>query len=223
MDAVLIGTGLVLGIGASPHCIAMCGSPCAALTAGGTRDAAGFHLGRIGGYMAGGAVAASSVALIGMWSQAAPVLRPFWILLQLAFLAIGILWLWTGKPIQRRTTVLAGGVRPLRRMSPTKASAAGLAWVVWPCGALQGALLIAALASDPVGGALVMGAFALGSLPALAFVPAAFRVRSAGPAWIARALTPAAGIRIAGVGLVAMSSAALLHGVWTRVAAFCPS
>lgn len=223
MNVVLVATGLVLGLGASPHCIAMCGSPCAALTAGGTRHATGFHLGRIAGYMAGGAVAAASIALVGSWTQAAPVLRPFWILLQLAFLTIGILWLWTGKPLRRTATVSAGGVRPLRRMSPKKAAAAGLAWVFWPCGALQGALLIAALASDPLGGALVMGAFALGSLPALAFVPIAFRLRTTGPAWVARSLSPAVGMRIAGFGLVAMASTALLHGMWSKIAAFCLS
>lgn len=223
MNVVLIATGLVLGIGASPHCIAMCGSPCAALTAGGRRDATGFHLGRVAGYMAGGAVAASSIALIGLWAQAAPVLRPFWILLQLAFLAVGLLWLWTGKPVSRKTTILAGGVRPLRRMSPARASAAGLAWVAWPCGALQGALLIAALASNAVDGAFVMGAYALGSLPALAFVPTAFRLRTAGPGWLTRAMTPAVGMRIAGFGLVAMSATALLHGMWTKIAAFCLS
>ena len=81
MNSVLIAIGLVLGIGASPHCIAMCGSPCAALTAGGPRDATGFQVGRMAGYMAGGAVAGSSGALIGLWTEAAPVLRPFWILL----------------------------------------------------------------------------------------------------------------------------------------------
>ncbi|MBC7941790.1 MAG: sulfite exporter TauE/SafE family protein, partial [Chitinophagaceae bacterium] len=90
MDAALILAGLAMGVASSPHCAAMCGAPCAALTNGCKRSAAGFHAGRLVGYMAAGAVAASSVALLGSWSQAAPALRPLWALLHLAFLALGL-------------------------------------------------------------------------------------------------------------------------------------
>jgi len=87
MDAPLILAGFAAGVAASPHCTLMCGAPCAALTSGCNRNAAGFHLGRVLGYMAGGAVAASSVQMLGVWSQAVPGLRPVWMLVHLAFLA----------------------------------------------------------------------------------------------------------------------------------------
>ena len=87
MELPLIFAGLAMGLAATPHCAAMCGAPCAALTGGCSRNTTGFHAGRLLGYMAGGAVAASSVALLGAWSQAAPALRPLWTALHLALLA----------------------------------------------------------------------------------------------------------------------------------------
>jgi len=58
MDAPLILAGLAMGVAASPHCVVMCGAPCAALTQGSARSSAGFHVGRVLGYAAGGALAA---------------------------------------------------------------------------------------------------------------------------------------------------------------------
>jgi len=84
MQWPLVLAGLAMGVAATPHCAVMCGAPCAALTQGCARSSAGFHAGRLLGYMAAGAVAASSVAALGTWSTAAPALRPLWVLLQLA-------------------------------------------------------------------------------------------------------------------------------------------
>ena len=146
MDAALILAGLTMGIVASPHCVAMCGAPCAALTSGCARSASGFHLGRLLGYSAAGAIAAGSVSALGAWSQIAPALRPLWTLLHLAFLALGLWWLTTGRQphwMKRNAVVpvpvLVRGVG--QRGRPVRASLAGLAWVAWPCGALQAALL----------------------------------------------------------------------------------
>ena len=227
MDAALILAGLTMGLVASPHCLAMCGAPCAALTSGCGRSAAGFHIGRMLGYALGGAIAAASVTALGAWSQVAPALRPLWMLLHLALFGLGLWWLATGRQprwLQRNAAVLvpmpmigAGhGGRPLR------ASLAGLAWVAWPCGALQAALLLSALANSPQAGALTMAAFALGSMPALALAPwAVARWQSLGGGRPSPLQWATLGFRVAGLGLVLGSGWALSHGLWQRLAQWC--
>ena len=224
----LVLAGLALGVAATPHCAVMCGAPCVALTRSGAGAASGFQAGRLVGYAAAGAVAASSIAALGAWSQASPALRPFWTLLQLAFLGLGLWWMVTGRQpawLLRRTSAqlpvrLHGRGRPAAR-----ATLAGLGWVAWPCAALQGGLLLAALANSAPGGALVMAAFAIGSMPGLALAPWAWARWRAFRAWRGGAAAPGQvavlGFRIAGVGLVGVSGWALTHGVWERVAAWC--
>ena len=223
MDAPLILAGLAMGVAASPHCVAMCGAPCAALTSACPSNAAGFHLGRLLGYMAGGAVAASSVVLLGTWSQAAPALRPLWTLVHLAFLALGVWWLATGR---QPDWMKRGGAVPVRvvgrRARPLRSGLAGLAWVAWPCAALQGALLLSALASSAQAGALVMGSFAIGSMPALALAPWVFaRWQAYRGSPVAATRVATLGFRVAGFGLVLGSGWALTHGLVERFAAWC--
>jgi sulfite exporter TauE/SafE len=90
---------------------------------------------------------------------------------------------------------------------------------------LQGGLLLAALANTAQGGALVMVAFAIGSMPGLAVAPWAWarwrqwrqrRGSAARPGEVA-----VLGFRIAGAGLVLVSGWALTHGIWERLAAWC--
>jgi sulfite exporter TauE/SafE len=224
MEWPLVLAGLTLGAAATPHCALMCGAPCAALTHGFKRSATGFHAGRLIGYAAAGAVAASSVAALGAWSQTAPALRPLWTLLHLAFLALGLWWLVAGRqPAWMRRSTSSVPVRIVgRRARSLRATLAGLAWVAWPCPALQGALLLAALASSPQGGALVMATFAIGSMPGLAAAPwawarwRALRGNTELPGQIA-----VLGFRVAGVGLVIVSGWALTHTLWERFAAWC--
>jgi sulfite exporter TauE/SafE len=223
MDAPLAFAGLALGLAAAPHCALMCGAPCAAVSGGGRGDGIAFQLGRVIGYAAGGAVAAASVGALAGWVQASPVLKPLWTLLHLGLLALGLWWLLQGRPPQFLQRDAA--VAPLRfvaRRGSTRARAgiAGLAWVAWPCAALQSALLLAALASSAPGGALVMAAFALASMPALIAAPWAWaRLQAAGRMNAGR--VRAIGYRIAGAGLFIASGWALTHGVWGRFAAWC--
>lgn len=222
-DAPLILAALALGLAATPHCAAMCGAPCAAATQG-RSNATGFHLGRLLGYAAAGALAASSMAALGSWSQTMPVLRPLWTLLHLGLLALGLWWLVTGRPLARMQRDAAVPVRVLRRRDrPWRSGFIGLAWVAWPCGALQAALLLAALASSPQAGALAMTGFALASMPALLAAPWAW---ARWQAWRGAAALPAAdvarlGQRVAGCALVLASGWALTHGLWQRVADWC--
>jgi len=103
-----------------------------------------------------------------------------------------------------------------------RAGLAGLAWVAWPCGALQAALLLSSLGQTALDGALVMAAFAVGSMPALGLAPwlwrrwQSMRASSASTAQVA-----VLGYRIAGAGLVVGSAWALTHGLWEHVAAWC--
>ena len=176
----LVLAALALGAASVPHCAVMCAAPCAALTNGAARASVAFHAARAAGYMAGGAVAASSVAALGEWSLAAPALRPVWTLMHLTFLALGAYWVITGRALTllRREAPLPQVV-VVRRSRSLRATIAGLAWVAWPCATLQAALLLAALASDAAGGALVMGSFALASIPGLVALPGCGRVGAA--------------------------------------------
>ena len=207
MNASLVAAGLALGVAAAPHCALMCGAPCAAVTRGRAREGALFHLGRLAGYSAAGAVAAGAWAVVAAWVQARAWLAPLWTLVQLAFLALGLWWLATGR-------------MPARQGEPGRATAAGMAWVAWPCGVLQGALLLATLGGNALAGAAVMAAFALASGPALLAAPALWSAwrRLAGRA---AADVQALGYRIAGGALAVTASIALVHAVHERIAALC--
>jgi len=222
MDLPLAIAGFALGIAAAPHCVLMCGAPCAALSRGGRVDGSLFQAGRLIGYAAGGAVAAAGIGVLAAWSQAAPVLRPVWTLLHLALLALGLWWLVQGRPprwLQRDAAVAP--LRFVARGAPRRrAGLAGLVWVAWPCAALQSALLLAALADSAIGGALVMAAFALASMPALAAAPWAWaRLRDV--VGLEAGQVRAVGYRVAGAGLLLASGWALTHGLWQRVATWC--
>lgn len=223
MQWPLVLAGVAMGAASAPHCALMCGTPCAAITGGRGSASAGFHLGRLAGYAAAGAVVAGGVSALGSWSRAAPALQPLWLMAHLAFLLLGLWWLCAGRMPSR---LLRDGAVPVRfvhrRGHALRAGFAGLAWVAWPCGALQGALLVAALADGPVGGALVMAAFALVSLPALGAAPWLWRrLRSLQGRAIAADRLSRIGYRTAGLALVLSSSWAVVHGLHERLAAFC--
>ena len=243
LDLALIGSTALLGIAGMAHCTAMCGAACTALTGGQRHATAGgiggqggttttatatapaawaFHLARVGSYALGGAVVAASVGALAAVAQWSPALRPFWTLLHVAALGLGLFLLWRGQQPgwmsavgrqQRSTPALAGGWQ--RVQLPVKAVAAGSLWVAWPCGLLQSALLVAAMANSPWGGGLAMAAFAVTSSGGLLLAPWAWR------RWGARSGAQTGAVRLAGALLVGASAFALLHGLWPAFAAFC--
>lgn len=243
IELALIGSTALLGVAGMAHCTAMCGAACAACTApvaqpagAASRTAAvlpavAFHIARVASYALGGAVAASSVAALAAWSQFSPALRPFWTLLHVAALALGVYLLWRGQQPQwlgqlgRRgaglgaaalrspTSAAAQAWQPVR--FPLKAASTGALWVAWPCGLLQSALLVSAMANGPVGGGLAMAAFAVTSSGGLLLAPWAWRRWGSSPAAQHRA------VRLAGALLVGAAAFALLHGLSPRFAAFC--
>lgn len=202
-----------------------------------------FLAGRLCGYAVAGALAAAGVGLLSALGSASPLLRPVWTLLHVAALGLG-LWLlatgrqpaWMSRVLVRQpsgamaagvsgATAAGGGVgwQPLsgpvsaRRTPVLAAAGAGAAWVAWPCGLLQSALVSASLANTPAGGAVVMTAFALASAAGLVWGPWALSRVSPG---MAGRVTGWA-VRGAGAMLAAGSAWALGHDAWHQVVAYC--
>lgn len=228
VDAALLLSGVLMGAAGAPHCAAMCGASSTAVQqrCGGAKVAPAFHAGRLLGYAVVGALAASSVSLLRLLGEAAPAIRPLWTLLHVAALALGLWLLVTGRQpgwmsqAGRTPPPLQGGWQ--RISGPVRAGAIGTVWVAWPCGLLQSALIVAALATTPWAGALVMGGFAAASSAGL-WATTLLWARSLGRSG-ERSGTLAAGtwvVRFSGLSLAAASGWALGHGLWERVSAFC--
>ncbi len=222
MQSSLAITGLMMGLLGGPHCVAMCGAACAGLgqAAGHQRVRAlwGFQVGRLVGYSLLGAAAAWSVQGLGWLTTQATALRPLWSLLHLAAIALGLLLM-----LQARQPVwLDGAARRLwskvRAFNQKWGQAApllvGALWAFMPCGLLYSALMVAALAAQPLNGALVMAFFALGSSLSLWTGPwLLLRLQSVGDgAW---------GVRLAGLALASMSGWALWMGLVHDQAPWC--
>lgn len=230
MDLTLALSALLMGLAGIPHCTAMCGAACGALTQGqapGSRLA--FHLGRLLAYATAGAVAASSVGLLAVAGQSAAVLRPLWTLLHVAALGLGLFMVWQGRQpdwmarlgrTRSNATGLrtAGGWQPMA--GPARAGVAGLAWVAWPCGLLQSALLVAGLGNGAWNGAAIMAVFAVASSAGLFLGPQLWSWLS-NPGGTLAASNGAWAVRLAGLALAAASAWVLGHGLWLRVAAWC--
>jgi uncharacterized protein len=226
MDAALFGSALALGLAGAPHCVAMCAAPCAAATAGGGFGRQlSFHGARAAGYALAGALAAASVNSLGVLAAVSPMFKPLWTGLHAAALALGVWLAWMGRQPQwlervgRRPTA-----EPMRRgwqvvRGPGRTVAAGALWVAWPCGLLQSAVLVAALADTPWTGAAVMAVFALATGAGLTAAPWAWRrLGRGGPA---AAIGATVGVRVAGLLLAASSGWVLTRGLWHQVAAYC--
>jgi len=243
VDLALAFTTFLLGLAGSVHCVAMCSAPssaavraCASGANAGTPAWTGFHVGRLLSYAVAGGVAAASVGALEKFSAVAPVLRPLWTLLHVAALALGAWLMITGRQpawLERVGRVpptppsAAGGWQ--RMQGPVKAGVAGLAWAAWPCGLLQSALVVAALANSPTGGALAMGSFALASAPALGLAPWLWMRWQGGGGAVGASLSLDASrvnawaIRIAGGLLVGASAWAMGHDLISEAVLWCVS
>jgi uncharacterized protein len=231
MDSALWLSGVLMGLAGIPHCLAMCGASSSAVMGRcaqkGQGRAAGvaFHAGRVAGYAAAGAVAASSVALLKLMGESAPALRPLWGLVQAAALMLGLWLLATGRQPAwmsaqpRGLSPQLSGQGWQRVAGPARAGLFGAAWVAWPCGLLQSALIVSTLASTPLSGALVMSGFALASSPGLGLAALVwFRGTNGRALGLARSTWV---VRFSGLCLCVASGWSLGAGVWQRVAAFC--
>ncbi|MEK8032838.1 sulfite exporter TauE/SafE family protein [Ideonella sp. DXS29W] len=235
MNGALVLTALLMGLAGSVHCVAMCAAPSAAgvraCGAGRREGWAAFHAGRLVAYTLAGALAAASVGAVSRWSALSPALRPIWAVLHVAALALGLWLLVRGRQpewLERAGRTPTSAARPdaqgwQRMRGPVKAGGLGLAWVTWPCGLLQSALVVAALANDSMGGAAVMLVFGLATAPALGVAPWLWARWSAASGRSITAGVEAGAIRLAGALLAGASVWALGHDVLTRLVAFCLS
>ena len=237
MDQALLLSAVLMGLAGTPHCLAMCGAACTAASGGGTlRRLLPFHLGRLLAYASAGAVAAASVGSLALLGQAVAALRPLWTLVHIAALGLGLFLLWQGRQpawmerLGRRradTVVHREGERWQAIKGPARSAGLGLAWVAWPCGLLQSALLVAALANSPAAGAGVMAGFAMASAAGLLMGPALWwrlsqgRGHAGGGPGRGTASSGRIAVRWAGAALALASAWALGHGLWMRAVAWC--
>lgn len=224
MDFALVLTALMLGASGSWHCALMCGPLCAA------RPAWPLLVGRSIGYtLAGGLLAAASswgahFVLRGGAGPWSPWLT-LWALAHAAALSLGLYLLWTGR---QPMWLAAGARRPqgqaaIVRWAPVEGrslstATAGMAWAAMPCGLLQSAWVVAALAPGAAGGAAVMMAFSLASMPGLIAGPVlieALRRRGDSTRW-QDLMTRGSGLMMASA-----SSWALGHGLWVHMREVC--
>jgi len=134
-----------------------------------------YNSGRIGSYMLAGAMAGGIAGSIASLTQMASAqLIAYWIA-NLMLVAMGLYLMDAWRGLARIETL--GGilwrrvqplVKPLVPMdTPLKALALGGLWGWVPCGMVYSMLLTAMLSGSALDGALVMGAFGLGTLPML--------------------------------------------------------
>ena len=241
MDQALLLSAVLMGLAGTPHCLAMCGAACTAASGGGApRLLLALHLGRLVGYSAAGALVAASVGSLASLGQAVAALRPLWTLVHIGALGLGLFLLWRGRqPAWMERLGRRRGAAVLHRdgerwqavKGPARSAGLGLSWVAWPCGLLQSALLVAALANSPAGGATVMAGFAVASTAGLLLGPALWwrlaagrqEAGAMGRGLMASVLSGRGAVRWAGAALALASAWALGHGLWIRVAAWCLS
>ncbi|QXL85603.1 sulfite exporter TauE/SafE family protein [Comamonas sp. NLF-1-9] len=222
MQTSLALTGLFMGLVGSPHCIAMCGAACAGIGQAGAprvqQSIAVFQLGRLLGYAALGALAAASMQGLGWLTLHSAALRPVWSLIHVAAAVLGLALLvlgrqpvWLDSGAQRLWLRVRRATRAVGLGAPL---GLGAAWALLPCGLLYSAVLVAALAGNPAGGAAVMALFALGSGLALWLGPwALLRLGRKGMG--------STGMRLAGLALLASAAWALWMGLAHDRAPWC--
>lgn len=222
MLSSLAATALLMGLVGGPHCIAMCGAACGAIGgAGAPRSTWGmglFQVGRLLGYSALGALAAGSFELVGWLSAQSSALRPIWTSFHVLALLLGLMLIWQarqpawlealGRRLWAQVRQAAGH---LGLVGPV---VMGVCWALLPCGLLYSALMVAALAAQPLEGAWVMACFVAGTSVALMGGPWLWlRVgRGAWGDW---------GMRLAGLGLAGSAVTGLWLGYFHNQAPWC--
>ena len=97
LDSLLI-TAALMGWAGGPHCLAMCGAPCAAIAQAGQprggATLAWFQVGRVIGYGLLGALAGAAFQGLGWLTLYSAVLRPVWSLFHAFAFTLGLWLLW---------------------------------------------------------------------------------------------------------------------------------
>lgn len=186
IELAVLGTVLATSVLGSLHCAGMCGPLAAVASApsrthlpvlppsssNGTVAAVHYNLGRLAAYVVLGLAAGGAGALIEFGGATVGVQGAAIVLASLALVAMGVrgLWLWaTGNSSVKAA---AGPARWAARLHGKRSFPAllGVLTGLMPCGWLWGNVVVAAGAGSPLGGALIMATFWLGTVPALAIV-----------------------------------------------------
>lgn len=173
-----------------------------------------YNVGRIASYMTLGAVVGGFAGSLVQITQLAQLQTVFYWLANLMLVALGLhlMQAWSGLLVlEAKGRVLWGHLSPLLKpLVPMdtlpKAFALGAMWGCLPCGMIYSLLLTALLSGSAVGGAAVMFAFGLGTLPMLfGLGMLGARLRAAGN-WAA--FRRASGMLVLGFGLLGLFRAA---------------
>lgn len=187
MTTLLLGSFLAGGMG-SPHCVGMCGG--FAASARGTPEALAWQLGRLTTYTALGASAGVIGGLGGGPATAAvATVLLCWFAARLAGIAPAL-------PI-RAPWLTRAGAKVAARSGIGARYLFGVLTGLLPCGLVWSALAMAVAAGGGWTGAAAMGAFWLGTVPALVAATAGLRRIGSARPWTRRAL--AVGVLAAGL------------------------
>jgi hypothetical protein len=169
-----------------------------------------------------GALAAASLQGLGWLTVQSAALRPVWSLFHVAALILGLMLLLQARqPVWLENTARAVWART-RSFAANQGRGAplvlGVLWALLPCGLLYSALLVAALAGDPVGGAMVMGLFAIGTSVTMVVGPWLFLRLNGAPGRLGSGQW---GVRLAGAALAISSGWALWMALAHNTAPWC--
>ncbi len=174
VSSALTYSALIMGLAGGPHCVAMCGAPCVAFTQSPQRFAIQlYHLGRLLGYALLGAIATLGITSIAWLSDYSAALHPLWTFFHVLVFFWGLLLvIYARQPmwIDRTGRSIWQQVKKLSRVQGGYFYI-GMLWALMPCGLLYSALIIASFNANPLGGAISMAAFAVGSSLSLFFAP----------------------------------------------------
>ena len=213
MSDPLVWMGLTTGLLGAGHCIGMCGALVGALSlsATGRPGAWAFHLlynlGRVTTYTLIGALAGWLGSALAYADRFSTVTRTLLVVSDLFIILVGLgtAGLFAGLTVTRLDfpgplRAITGGVQRLRRLPPALAALPlGLLFGFLPCGYLYAVAISAAQGADPLLGALTLGAFGLGTVPALLLFGGATQwLGSRVRIWMLRG----AGVVVAGMGVV---------------------
>jgi sulfite exporter TauE/SafE len=236
MNSLQLVPVFLVGLAGSVHCVGMCGGIVGAFSmapprapafpvavvalaapraAGSVARTMAYNTGRIGSYAAAGALAGGLAGGARTLAGLAPLQTGgYWMAnLMLVVLGLYLMGAWSGlarlellgQGLWRRLRPLMAHILPLD--SPIKLFALGALWGWLPCGMVYSVLLTAMLAGSAAGGAAVMLAFGLGTLPMLMMLGVAgARLRLA---LQRRGVRMAGGLLVLGFGMAGLARAIL--------------
>lgn len=184
MIELSIVTVFLVGLLGGVHCLGMCGSIVGILTAqlpvSGSKWP--FHFAYNGGRILSYTLAGALVGAIGqaglVMRDQVPVQHLLFALSSLMLIALGLylagIWNVVSR-IEKAGGVLWRHIQPLARTlfpitTPSKAFLLGMLWGWLPCGLVYSVLVTALSSGSPLRGAMIMLAFALGTLPNLLLI-----------------------------------------------------